>query len=83
MSDNTEKPIEKPWAVYGLLVKFIGKVIREDRFNAYLQYYEKQQFPLKSWNFHYIQRFDNPLEAIDYLLNRNFEYSRKNLLKIS
>jgi hypothetical protein len=59
--------IEKPWAVYHLVPKII-KIIKEEKNGLTIQDSEKQEyFPQIFLSHNNVSRFDNPLDAIDYL----------------
>jgi hypothetical protein len=75
------KQISKPWVVYGVISKFIGRVVEEDSSSVGIQYREGQLFSLRHWNSDY-DRFETSDEAIDYLISKNGEYSRRRLIEI-
>lgn len=73
--------IEKPWAVYGLITKFIGRIVNEDK-NGYgcsIRYCEGQLYSASLWRNSSIQKFATSKEAINYLLSKNSEYSKREL----
>ena len=77
MSDDS-KPIQKPWAVYGVISKFIGRIVEENSSSVGIQYREGQLFSLRYWDSNY-DRFDTSKEAINYLLSTSKEYYKKSL----
>ncbi len=79
MSSKIKKRIEKPWAVYGLITKFIGRVIGECKGGVDLKYSEGQLFASQLWSSYAIERFSTSEEAINYLLSMNHNYSKKGL----
>ncbi len=74
---NQEK-IEKPWAVYGIDTKLIGRIVFEDRDCLHIQYTEGQRYPASMWSSKAVKRFNNPQEAIDYL-SEKYYYPQFNL----
>lgn len=59
------KQIQKPWAVYGVISKFIGRIVEENSSSVGIQYREGQLFSLRLG----IQIMTDLilLEAINYL----------------
>ena len=51
------KQIQKPWAVYGVISKFIGRIVEENSSSVGIQYREGQLFSLRHWDSDY-DRFD-------------------------
>jgi hypothetical protein len=74
-----KKSIQKPWAIYGLVTKFIGRVSSDHDGFVNLLYSEGQLFLPQSWSFRHVHRFDNYQEAIDFLLRQYGGYSRRQL----
>ncbi len=80
MSEKTQKSIEKPWAVYSYIWPMgIGRVESQAWKSVYIRYSEGQLFPLQLWDPHYVTRFDNHTQAIDYFFSRNRDYSKRYL----
>jgi len=73
------RSIEKPWAVYGLFTKFIGKVIQEEPDFIGIKLCERNYFSLYLKKSR-IKQFKTSNEAIDYVLC-NSEYLKEGLLK--
>ena len=71
--------IEKPWAVYGLTERFIGRVVEEWNGGAGIQYCEGQMYSPQLWASYAIERFETSKEAIEYVLSKSHEYSREQL----
>jgi hypothetical protein len=74
MTKQNSKKIEKPWAVYGWYLGSwgIGKVVEEKHSNCCeIQYCEGQMYPPELWDSKWVNRFQNPLESINYFLEHN------------
>lgn len=67
MLNETEKPIEKPWAVYGWSLGSwgIGKIVNRGH-TLDIQYCEGQHYPPECWDPKWVKRFDNPVKAMAY-----------------
>lgn len=68
MPDETQKPIEKPWAVYrNLNFQYrIGKIRGDSGSFYWIKFRENEDSEL--WDKRYVRAFDDPLKAIAYLL---------------
>lgn len=80
MTENTQKPIEKPWAVYSLAVPIgIGRIVKEDVSSLHIQDSENQRCPLQLCSSKSVQRFKKFDEAIEYFLSMSGQYTRREL----
>lgn len=71
-----ENKIKKPWAVYGWFLGSmgIGKVVRESKDSVKILYHEEQQYPPECWDSDWVQRFENPIQAMKYYLEKRINY---------
>jgi hypothetical protein len=77
-----DKQIEKPWAVYfHFRPTGIGKIVQDNRSYLDLQYSERQDLSLVSWNSKSVERFKTPLEAIDYFVGKNKDYNKEGVIE--
>jgi len=78
-----KEKISKPWAVY--LSNFgpigIGKIIEESKGSCYIQYSQNNHDPA-CWDPEWVKKFKTSKVAIDYFLNKNAQYSKRELKEI-
>ena len=81
MSEELQKKIEKPWAVYGTCPKFIGRIINESGICLEILSIEGQLYPAWMWDSKYVERFNTSEEVINYLNKYNCSKSElRNIL---
>ncbi len=82
---NKQK-IKKEWAVYGDKLGYydIGKIVEEKISSVFINSTTNQVYPPRLWDLRYVKRFDNPSNAIIFLLQNQGIlpiHNQRNLIK--
>ncbi len=81
MKQETQNLIVSPWGVYfHFRATGIGKIAWDHEMYLGLRYSGSQSIPV-IWPSKSVERFDSPLEALDYYLSKSSGYDREGLIK--